>query len=61
MGLSSHGVSDEIQLGYQSGNLAEFFLCKLVRPLSKNLFYSILSKVCMIISQNIMSMLMFSW
>ena len=28
-----------------------YFTCRLVRPLSKNLFYSILSKVCMIMSQ----------
>ena len=26
MDLSSHGVTDEIQLGYHSDNLGEFFL-----------------------------------
>jgi len=43
--LSSHEITDEIckPLG--------IFICKLVRPLSKNLFYSILSKVSLIMSK----------
>ena len=61
MDLSSRGVTDEIQLGYHSDNLGEFFfICKLVPPLSKYLFYSILSKVCMILSQKMVSIPMFS-
>ncbi len=45
MDLSSHGVTDEMQLGCLSDNLGEFFNAKLVRPLSKNLVLSILSKL----------------
>ena len=50
--LSWHGVTDEIQLCCHSDNLGDCFICKLVPHLLKNLFYSILSKVCMILSQN---------
>ena len=56
MDLSSHGVTDEIQLGCHSHNIGNFLICKLVLPLSINTVESMHDNVT-----TIMYMLMFSW
>ena len=61
MDLSSHGVTDEIQLGYHSDNLGEFFLMQIsTAVIEKSILFNTVESMHDNV-KNIMSMLMFLW
>ena len=61
MDLSSHGVTDEIQLGCHSDNLGEFFFMQISAAIiEKSVLFNTVESMHDNVTK-IMSMLMFSW
>ena len=58
--LSSKGVTDEIQLGVIPTTMGTFLMHIIAAIIEKAILYSTLSKVCMVLSQQIVYMAMFS-
>ena len=61
MDLSSHGVTDEIQLGYHSDNLGEIFYMQISAAIiEKSVLFNTVESMHDNVTKN-MYMLMFSW